>query len=405
VKVMRPPAHVSLLADLVRRPSVNPMGRDVSGPHYLEGRVSEYLVQRFAAAGISWVRQPVAPGRDNVLARLEATVPAAPVLLWDAHQDTVPADGMSIDPFTPLVRDGRLYGRGACDVKGGLAAMVAALEQLADAPARQATVVLAATVGEEFGFVGATALARLWRGPSAADDAALGEFVGRPDLAVVAEPTGLDLVVAHKGSLKWRIRVHGRACHGAFPEQGQNALYAAGRAAIAIEKLAGELQARAADHPCGPPTLSLGTLHGGAGVNLVPDLAVLEVERRILPEEPAAAARTEVIDRVAAACPGVRIEHDEPFNEAYGLADATAGSTAAPWVASLANAAAAAGAGRRTAARYGTNAGVYAAAGVPSVVFGPGSIAQAHTADEWIDLAQVEAAVAALVALVTHGPA
>jgi acetylornithine deacetylase len=403
---MRPPAHVSLLADLVRRPSVNPMGRELSGPHYLEGRVSEFLVQRFAAAGICWVRQPVAPGRDNVLARLEATEPSAPVLLWDAHQDTVPADGMTIDPFTPLIRDGRLYGRGSCDVKGGLAAMVAALERLAGEPRRRATILLAATVGEEFGFLGATALARLWGGNAAGSDAAARELVGdRPALAIVAEPTGLDLVVAHKGSLKWRIRVPGRACHGAFPEQGRNALYAAARAALAIEQLAGELQTRAADHPCGPPTLSLGTLHGGTGVNLVPDLAVLEVERRILPEESAAEARAEVIQRIAAACPGVAIEHDEPFNAAFGLADTTPDSAVASWVASLAGHAAAAGAGRRTAARYGTNAGVYAAAGMPSVVFGPGSIAQAHTADEWIDLAQVETAVDALVALVVNGPA
>jgi acetylornithine deacetylase/succinyl-diaminopimelate desuccinylase-like protein len=400
---MRHPDPVSILADLVRRPSVNPMGRDVSGPQYLEGRVSEYLVQRFAAAGIPWVRQPVAPGRDNVIARLEATVADAPVILWDAHQDTVPAEGMSIEPFTPLVRDERMYGRGTCDVKGGLAAMVAALERLATAEVRRATVVLAATVNEEFGFSGARALAGLWtRGAEGAGPAdAAQAFVGdRPSLAIVAEPTGLDLVVAHKGSLKWRIRVHGRACHGAFPEQGANALYAAARAALAIEGLAQELLARHPDHPCGPPTLSLGTLHGGAGVNLVPDLAVLELERRLLPEETAAVARREVVERVAAACPGVKIEHEEPFNDAFGLADATAEPGAAAWVEALIRGAAAAGAGRRVAARYGTNAGVYAAAGVPSVVFGPGSIAQAHTADEWIDLGQLTAAVEVLAAVV-----
>ena len=401
---MRDSDPVSLLADLVRRPSVNPLGRVVSGPQYLEGRVGEYLVQRFTAAGIPWVRQHVAPGRDNVIARLEATVADAPVILWDAHQDTVPAEGMSIEPFTPLVRDGRMYGRGTCDVKGGLAAMVAALERLAASSERRATVVLAATVNEEFGFSGARALTGLWtRGtPAPTDtDAAARSLVGsRPAVAIVAEPTGLDLVVAHKGSLKWRIRVHGRACHGAFPEQGANALYAAARAALAIEGLAGELLARHPDHACGPPTLSLGTLHGGTGVNLVPDLAVLEVERRLLPEESAAVARAEVIERVAAACPGVRIEHEEPFNDAFGLADGTADPGATPWVEALARGAAAAGAGRRVAARYGTNAGVYAAAGVPSVVFGPGSIAQAHTADEWIDLGQLADAAAVLAAVV-----
>lgn len=377
------------------------MGRDVSGPQYLEGRVSEYLVQRFAAAGIPWVRQPVAPGRDNVIARLEATVADAPVILWDAHQDTVPAEGMSIEPFTPLVCEDRMYGRGTCDVKGGLAAMVAALERLATSDVRRATVVLAATVNEEFGFSGARALAGLWAGGAAAPADAAGSLVGgRPAVAIVAEPTGLDLVVAHKGSLKWRIRVHGRACHGAFPEQGANALYAASRAALAVEGLAAELFARHPDHPCGPPTLSLGTLHGGTGVNLVPDLAVLEVERRLLPEESAAVARSEVIERVAAACPGVRIEHEEPFNDAFRLADGTADPGAAPWVEALIRGAAAANAGRRVAARYGTNAGVYAAAGVPSVVFGPGSIAQAHTADEWIDLGQLAAAVEVLAAVV-----
>ena len=404
--MMTCPDHVAILAALVRRPSVNPMGRDVSGPLYLEGRVSDYLCQRFAAAGIPWARQPVSPGRDNVIARLEATVPGSPVLLWDAHQDTVPAEGMSIEPFVPLVRDGRMYGRGTCDVKGGLAAMIEALEQLAVAPERRATVVLAATANEEFGFSGALAVKRLWdtAAPPTLGDTAPREFLrGRPSVAFVAEPTGLDLVVAHKGSLKWPVRVHGRACHGAFPELGENALYSAARAALAIDALAGELLARQADHPCGPPTLSLGTLHGGTGVNLVPDLVVLELERRLLPGESPAAAREEVIARIAAACPGVRIEHKPPFNDAYGLPDGTADPAAAPWVNCLSAAASSHGHGRRTAARYGTNAGVYAAAGVPSVVFGPGGIEQAHTADEWISLDQLSAAVEVLVAVVTGG--
>jgi acetylornithine deacetylase/succinyl-diaminopimelate desuccinylase-like protein len=284
--------------------------------------------------------------------------------------------------------------------------MTAALEQLTAAPERRATVVLAATVNEEFGFSGALAVKRLWdtAAPSHPGDTAPRELLNRrPSVAFVAEPTGLDLVVAHKGSLKWPVRVHGRACHGAFPERGQNALYSAARAALAIEALAGELLVRQADHPCGPPTLSLGTLHGGTGVNLVPDLVVLELERRLLPGESPTAARDEVIARIAAACPGVRIDHDPPFNDAYGLPDQTADPGAKAWVEALAAAAARTGHGRRTAARYGTNAGVYAAAGVPSVVFGPGSIEQAHTADEWIALDQLSAAVDVLMAVVTGG--
>ena len=398
--------HVPLLADLVRRPSVNPMGRDVTGPEYLEGRVTDYLVQRFTAAGLPWARQPVSPGRDNVVARLDATTSRAPVILWDAHQDTVPVEGMSIEPFVPVVRDGRMYGRGTCDVKGGMAAMVAAIERLlARKGERAATVVFSATVNEEFGFSGAKALARLWNPPSAdapATDAAARTVVGRrPVLAVVAEPTGLDLVMQHKGAIRWRIRVHGRACHSAFPEQGSNAIYPAGHAIQAIEALARDLLARHADHPCGPPTLNLGTIRGGAGVNLVPDLAVLEVERRVLPGESSHEARAEVIARIAAVCGDARIEHDEPFLESAGLADATGDPQAAAWVERLAAAARAGGAeAARTAARYGTNASVFTSAGVPSVVFGPGSIAQAHTADEWIDLAQVGTAAEILAAVI-----
>ncbi|MFM9195960.1 MAG: M20 family metallopeptidase, partial [Planctomycetia bacterium] len=381
--------HVATLADLVRRPSVNPMGRDVSGPDYLEGRVTDYLVQRFMAAGLPWVRQPVSPGRDNVVARLDATVPDAPTILWDAHQDTVPVEGMTIEPFVPVVRDGRLYGRGSCDVKGGMAAMLVALDRLraSDRP-RRANVVFSATVNEEVGFSGAKALARAWASPAAElappERTARDLLGGVPVAAVVAEPTELDIVTQHKGAVRWRMRVHGVACHSAFPEQGDNAIYPTGRAIGAIEALAGELLTRNPGHPCGPPTLNLGTIRGGAGVNLVPDLVVLELDRRVVPGESPEAARQEVIGRIAAACGAARIEHDEPFLESAGLQPMADRG----WFDRLTAAAAAQGvASREIAARYGTNASVFASAGVPSVVFGPGSIAQAHTADEWIELA------------------
>ncbi|MFM7290312.1 MAG: M20 family metallopeptidase [Planctomycetia bacterium] len=394
--------HVATLADLVRRPSVNPMGRDVSGPDYLEGRVTDYLVQRFMAAGLPWVRQPVSPGRDNVVARLDATVPDAPTILWDAHQDTVPVEGMTIEPFVPVVRDGRLYGRGSCDVKGGMAAMLVALDRLraSDRP-RRANVVFSATVNEEFGFSGAKALAHAWASPAAElappERTARDLLGGVPVAAVVAEPTELDIVTQHKGAVRWRMRVHGVACHSAFPEQGDNAIYPAGRAIGAIEALAGELLTRNPGHPCGPPTLNLGTIRGGAGVNLVPDLVVLELDRRVVPGESPEAARQEVIGRIAAACGAARIEHDEPFLESAGLQPMADRG----WFDRLTAVAAVQGvASREIAARYGTNASVFASAGVPSVVFGPGSIAQAHTADEWIELAQVDRAADILAALV-----
>ena len=418
------PDHIDTLADLVRRPSVNPMGRDVAGPEYLEGRVTDYLVQRFSSEGIPWARQPVAPGRDNVVARLEATLPNSPTILWDAHQDTVPADGMTIDPFSPLVRNGRLYGRGACDVKGGMAAMLVALSRLrVSGRSRTMTVIFSATVNEEFGFSGVKALARLWTraaaplGSLAAQEPFHSDTRARgllglihpdglpPAAAIVAEPTDLNIVTTHKGAVRWRLRVHGRACHSAFPERGENAIYAAGRAIGAIESLAQELLMRHPEHPCGPPTLSLGTIHGGMGVNLVPDLVVLEIDRRVVPGESPQAARHEVIERIAAAVGNARMEHDEPFLESEGLAERGCGnahSLGSNLAERLIAAATAEGVmPTRLAARYGTNASVLASAGVPSLVFGPGSIAQAHTADESIDLDQVDQAARILCRLIT----
>mgnify|MGYP002527637731 CR=1 FL=1 len=120
---------LGILKELVSIPSVNPMGRDVSGPEFFEGRLSDYLVQFFEELGVECQRIDVAPGRSNVIARV-AVAGATTTVLLDAHQDTVPVDGMTIDPFAATVTDGRLYGRGACDVKGGMAAMLAAFAQI-----------------------------------------------------------------------------------------------------------------------------------------------------------------------------------------------------------------------------------------------------------------------------------
>ena len=161
--------------------------------------------------------------------------------------------------------------------------------------------------------------------------------------------------------------------------------------------------ARHPEHPCGPPTLSIGTIHGGTGVNLVADLVVLEIDRRVVPGESPEAARSEVIQRIAEAVGSARVEHDAPFLESPGLPDADLAPNDRDSGLSQRLIAAAAACGvlsKRLAARYGTNASVLASAGVRSVVFGPGSIAQAHTADEWIDLNQVYKAAEILVEMI-----
>ncbi|HEX5446882.1 MAG TPA: M20/M25/M40 family metallo-hydrolase, partial [Pirellulales bacterium] len=153
---------VQTLSDLVAIPSVNPMGRPLDGPEYYEERVTDYLQRLFERLNLPWQRQPVEPRRENIIARLDgdrSPADGGQVVLLEAHQDTVPVDGMTIDPWKPQVRDGRLYGRGACDIKGGMTAMLGAVARLAeDRPSGMPTVIMACTVNEEHGYSGACEL-------------------------------------------------------------------------------------------------------------------------------------------------------------------------------------------------------------------------------------------------------
>src|SRR5262245_14275947 len=171
-------ATTCLLHDLARLPSVNPMGRALQGDDLYEHRVTAYLEAFFQSLGVPCERQPVAPLRDNIVARCE--LPGARrTLVFEAHQDTVPTDGMTIDPFAATVQGGRLYGRGACDIKGGMAAMLAAFARVVrDRPRGACNLVMACSVDEEFTTLGVKRLAKDLRA----------------DFAVVAEPTDLRIV-------------------------------------------------------------------------------------------------------------------------------------------------------------------------------------------------------------------
>jgi succinyl-diaminopimelate desuccinylase len=376
---------VALLKDLVRIPSVNPMGRGVSGPEYLETRLTEYLVEFFGGLGVECERGEVAPGRANVLARIGPAGGRATVLL-DAHQDTVPTDGMTIDPFDPVVRDGRLYGRGACDVKGGLAAMLAAFARLVrERPSGAASVVISCTCDEESTSLGINHLVAGWSpgGPASA------LLPAAPDAAVVAEPTGLDVVVAHRGATRWKIRTSGVACHSSRPGDGVNAIYRMGRLLACLEDYADRLPRAVAAHPlCGPATLSVGRIEGGTSVNTVPDWCAIEIDRRVIPGEDALAAREDV-GRFLRERLDFEFEMLEPWLAGAALSDEHNGPLAE---ALLRQVAGVAGPRRKVGVAYGTHASRIAAAGVPAVVFGPGSIEQAHTKDEWIATAEVEQA-------------
>jgi len=390
---------VQTLADLVALPSVNPMGREIEGPEFFEHRVTAYLEALFDRWGLPWVRQRVEPQRENIIARLDGDpMPeqGGAILLLEAHQDTVPVDGMTIEPWSPQVRDGRIYGRGACDIKGGLTAMLGAVARLIESqPKPRPTVLLAATVNEEHGYSGALKLTELWREPN--------DFLSRPpDAAIVAEPTLLQVVVAHKGACRWRVRTHGRSVHSSQPQLGENAIYKMARVLPAFEAYQREVvPTLPAHHLCGRPSLSVRMIHGGLSVNTVPDLCTIEIDRRLIPGEESMTAYQQVVDFVAR-YPGVdfTVDHQEPYMQGSTLADGPnlhLGARLAKVVRAMSLPCELVG------VPYGTNASKIAASGVPSVVFGPGSIDQAHTADEWLEVKQLELASEALYQFVCAG--
>jgi acetylornithine deacetylase len=369
-----------LLRDLVALPSINPMGRPLQGPEIFEHRVTAYLEEQFRGLGVRYVRQSIAPLRDNIVAFHEPEGARA-TLVFEVHQDTVPVDHMTIDPFAARLENGRLYGRGACDVKGGMSAMLAAFARLVrENPARSARVVLACCVDEEFTFLGVQRLVR--------EDLRAG--VDGPIAAVVAEPTCLDIVRAHKGAVRWHLRTAGRSCHSSRPELGVNAIYRMAQLLPLVERYAEGLR-QARSHPLlGPATLSVGRIEGGTSVNTVPDRCHVEIDRRTLPGERTPDAPAELLAYLKHHAPGeVEFSQSEPWLACPALSPEGSEEI----VARLGSAIDAVRGGHRVhAVPYGTDASTLAEAGVPSVVFGPGDIDQAHTCDEWVDVAEVEAA-------------
>ena len=396
---------VELLRQLIQIPSINPMGHDVSGPQFGEQRLTDFLQDQCDRSGLRWLRQRVHPGRDNLLAIVRgysAPEQGGELLLWEVHQDTVPVEGMTIDPFGGDVRDGRVYGRGACDVKGGMAVMLAALSRVNLAKQRaitSPTIVLAFTVNEECGYTGARALPRLWLGSATTADVIGGNitpetmFPVTPQASIVAEPTAFQVVVAHQGIVRWRCRTIGRATHTSRPANGINAIYGMAQIVQVVEQFHNELQKGARSHPlCGHPTACVSVIQGGVGVNTVPECATIEIERRLGPAEEPAGAYHELIEYIAANANigRCRVEYEPPFLESCGLDDKFNRAFGERLVQLV----------RKNRAGcdlvgvpYGTDAPAIAREKVPTVIFGPGSIDQAHTADEFIEIEELELGV------------
>lgn len=331
--------------------------------------------------GLKATRQPAEGGRGNVVAVLEGR--RSPVIAFEAHMDTVATSGSA--EARAVRRDGRIHGRGACDTKGSLVAMLEALRMLQSVPAdSRCTVVFAATIDEEAGTT-----------------SGVRQFINdtpRLDLAVVGEPTGLANVIAHKGLLRFRLHALGSPAHASRPQLGVNAIYAM---APVLEALQQEILPRLAaiEHPLvGRPTMAVTTISGGVAENVVPAECTIGIDRRLNPGEDITEA-LKMIDEALAGpwSQGVRIVRDEPWlvlpplNTAPDNRLVTAMSEARRRVLG--------GDGGVVGMPYGSNASWLSAAGVPTVVFGPGNIDQAHTDDEWVEVTDVVRAAEVLAEL------
>ncbi len=371
------PSLPQLLAEMVRIPSINPMGRtDLPDDLIHESRITAYLEEKLRGLGCEFTRQPVRPGRDNLIATYTPPTPAPFTVLFEAHVDTVPIDGMIVEPFGAKLDGGKMYGRGTCDVKGGGAVMLTAFARLVqEKPAGSGKLILAFTVDEENGGLGVSELMK--SGVTA-------------DCAIIAEPTLLNIVNAHKGVARWSLETTGRACHSSRPDQGINAAYRMARLLLGIQSYQEKLAALPPDPVLGPRTISVGRIMGGVSPNTVPDSCRADVDRRLLPGETFDSA-TQDLQAFLESLPGV----DFPFT----LTQSSPGCAPldpAPSVALVKRFGAVINSvvGRHTvhSVPFGTDASRVAVTGIPSIVFGPGDIAQAHTKDEWIDLSQLEPA-------------
>jgi acetylornithine deacetylase/succinyl-diaminopimelate desuccinylase-like protein len=363
---MSAPRHVvELLQALIRIPSVNPHG-DPGTQGVGEARIAEYLAQFLRGIGAQVELREVLLGRPNVVAHWPGDRGGKPRILFAPHTDTVSVLGMSIDPFSGEERDGKVWGRGASDTKGPMAAMLWALHELRDRlPALGHEIWFAGLMSEEADQHGSKALA--------AEE--------RFDFVIAAEPTGLDVVHTHKGSAFLTLRTRGKAGHASRPELGENAISKMLRVLAWIEGDLAREFAALRDPVLGSPTLSIGTIRGGSKTNIIPDACEASVDMRFIPAQFTPGLREDFTAHLRALCPDLEIE--------FPLAPPLDTDPAHPLIAKLGECGA-----KPVGAPWFCDACFFAERGMPAVALGPGSIAQAHTNDEHIAVADLEKGVA-----------
>lgn len=373
---------VALTRELVRVDSRNPTL--VAGAPG-EARVARVLADVLSSWGFRVDVRDAAPGRPNVIARVGDAKPGARSLMFNGHIDVVGVEGMIHQPWDANVRDGKLYGRGSSDMKAGVAAMCAAAARATSASggALDGEIIIAAVVDEEYSSLGTRAL--------------VGDGM-RADAAIVTEPTGLRIMPAHKGFVWVDVSVTGRAAHGSRWDVGVDAIRHAGLLLAALDALDADLLP-VREHPLlGRPSLHASTIEGGIGLSTYPDKCRFTIERRTIPGETTTAVMSEIEDAVAR----VRVRRPE-LNATISMIfeqPPSDVSTEAPIVRALDVALHACGEEVTVMGMSAwTDAAILNDAGIPAICFGPGDIALAHAAEEYVRVDEIERATLVLAAL------
>jgi len=372
---------VELTAALVELDSRNPvLAPDAPG----ERGVACFLADVLREWGFAVELADAAPGRPNLVARAGNGRPGAATLMLNGHLDVVGVEGMTHPPFTPTVRNGRLYGRGSADMKSGIAAMcVAARRAVADGI--DGEVIITAVIDEEYESLGTRALV------------ASGV---RADASIITEPTRLMICPAHRGFAWARLTVNGRAAHGSRYDLGVDAITQASLIVAELDRIQRDVHPSRTHPLLGRASLHASTITGGTGISTYPDRCVVEIERRTIPGESSAtflAELDEALDRVRRAYPA--LDATIELATSQGPSDV---SLDAPITRALDAAIRATGRDVRVEGMPAwTDAALLNDAGIPTVCFGPGDIALAHSAEEYVPVAEIDAAADVLTQLVS----
>ncbi|WP_421915763.1 M20 family metallopeptidase [Mesorhizobium sp.] len=358
---------VRLTQELVRFDTRNPPGN--------EAQCAVMIADLLGSHGLSVTVHTFGPGRTNLIARfpVRASKATQRPVVFTGHIDTVPlgAAEWSHDPFGAEIVDGRLYGRGATDMKAGVAAMIAAVIEEAERLRERSDVMLVITGGEETGCEGATALVK-------------DRMLDAASLLVVGEPTANAFVAGHKGALWLKACCGGRTAHGAMPHLGDNAIYKAARAVTRLESFG----FNAAQHPIlGSATLNVGTITGGLNINSVPDRAEMTIDVRMLPGMDSTVITDQLSFTLGGDCsvstildlPAVWSDPRHPAMKLFSeCREAATGSVSTVG-----------------GANFFTDASIFTPAfdGVDTIICGPGSPEMAHKTDEYCEVAGIDQAV------------